>query len=157
MLAELDEAKFQIDNLDALLFAIYYHDIIYKSTKSDNEHQSALMFEKRISKTSFSFLSECMVQIESTKGHKLLANNDTNILLDLDLSILGKSPKEYKIYCENIRKEYRIYPDFMYKKGRIEVLKNFLELDAIYKTDIFKQEYENQAKENLEVELNQLN
>lgn len=157
MLTELDKVKSQIQNLDALLFSIYYHDIIYKPTKSDNEHQSALVFEKRISQTSFPNLGECMTQIELTKEHKLSTDNDTNLLLDIDLSILGKSPEEYQQYCKSIRKEYRIYPDFMYRKERIKVLKSILELDAIYKTDFFKQAYENQARENITLEINQLN
>lgn len=156
MISELSKIQLEVNNLDCLLFAIYYHDIIYKPTKSDNEHQSALLFKNRIAKTSFDKLSECIAQIEATKEHKLSAENDTNILLDLDLSVLGKSTEEYKKYSENIRKEYRIYPDFMYRKGRKKVLKSILELDFIYKTDYFKQLYENQAKKNLTLELNQL-
>jgi len=157
MLSELDKVKPQVKNLDTLLFTVFYHDIVYKATKNDNEHQSALLFEKRISKTSFPKLMECMTQIELTKEHKLSADHDTNILLDIDLSILGENWEAYKKYSENIRKEYQIYPDFMYRKGRIKVLKSILELDAIYKTDFFKQAYEKQAKENLRHELNMLN
>ena len=157
MFTELNNVESKINDLDTLLFSVYYHDIIYKSTKKDNELQSALIFEKRISKTSFVKLSECMAQVEATKEHKLSNDNDTNLLLDIDLSILGKSTNEYRKYCDNIRKEYHIYPDFMYKKGRKKVLKSLLELDSIYKTDFFKQKFENQAKENLRQELNQLN
>lgn len=157
MITELDKVQSDVKNLDTLMFAIYYHDIVYKATKSNNEHQSALTFKNRITKTSFKNLRECMHQIEATKEHKLSNDNDTNILLDLDLTILGKSYKEYKRYCDNIRKEYNIYPDFMYRKGRRKALKSILELDYIFKTDFFKQEYENQAKENLMLELKQLN
>ncbi|MCP3933187.1 MAG: hypothetical protein GY705_29305 [Bacteroidetes bacterium] len=157
MFSELNKIQSEVENLDCLLFAIYYHDVIYKSTKSNNERQSALTFENRIAKTSFDKLSECMSQIEATKEHKLSEDNDTNILLDLDLSVLGKSSEEYKKYSESIRKEYHIYPDFMYRKGRKKVLKSILELDFIYKTDFFKQEYENQANQNLALELKQLN
>ena len=53
MLFELDKVKSKIVDLDSLLFSIYYHDIIYEPTQSDNELQSALTFEKRISNTSF--------------------------------------------------------------------------------------------------------
>lgn len=156
MLSELSKIQSGVKNLDCLLFAIYYHDIIYKSTKSNNEHQSALTFENRISKTSFDKLNECMSQIEATKEHKISDDYNTNILLDLDLSILGKTSEEYKKYSENIRKEYQIYPDIMYRKGRKKVLKSILELDFIYKTDYFKRLYENQAKENLRLELKRL-
>ena len=156
MLSELSKIQSEVKNLDCLLFAIYYHDIIYKPTKSNNEHQSALTFENRISKTSFDNLNECMSQIEATKEHKISDDYDTNILLDLDLSVLGKTSEDYKKYSGNIRKEYQIYPDFMYRKGRKKVLKSILELDFIYKTDYFKRLYENQAKENLRLELKQL-
>lgn len=156
MFSELNKIQSEVKNLDCLLFAIYYHDIVYKSTKSNNERQSALAFENRIAKTSFEKLNECILQIEATKEHKMSDDYDTNILLDLDLSILGKEPEQYKKYSESIRKEYHIYPDFMYRKGRKKVLNSILELDFIYKTDYFKRLYENQAKENLRLELKQL-
>ena len=156
MFTELNKIQSKVKDLDCLLYAIYYHDIIYKPTKSNNEYQSALTFKNRIAKTSFDKLQKCMSQIEATKEHKISNDYDTNILLDLDLSILGKSSKEYKTYSENIRKEYQIYPDFMYRKGRKKVLKKILELNSIYKTDYFKQLYENQAKENLKLELKEL-
>ncbi len=156
MLLELENVKSQIKNLDTILFAIYYHDLVYKTTKTDNEYQSAQVFEKRISKTSFHNLRECKAQIESTKHHKHSADDDTNILLDLDLSILGKSPKEYQKYSENIRKEYRIYPDFLYRRGRTKVIKSMLESDSIFKINYFINKYENQARANLRSELQQL-
>lgn len=156
MFFELNKVASKVLELDTLLFAIYYHDIIYQPTKNNNEHKSALLFEKRISKTTFDNLSACMAQIEATKEHKLSFDNDTNILLDLDLSIFGKSPQEYKAYSENIRKEFQIYPDFIYNKGRKEMLKKLLNQDSIYKTEFFKQQYENQARENLKNELSEL-
>ena len=98
-----------------------------------------------------------MAQITDIKNHALQYDNDTNILMDLDLSILGRGPKEYEKYSENIRKEYIMYPDVMYQKGRKDFLKNILALDSIYKTDFFKQKFEVQARMNLRLELNQLN
>lgn len=156
MLAELEQVTAYVQYIDTLLFAIYYHDIIYKPTQSNNEHQSALFFQKRIIKTSFPHFCEAMAQIEATKTHQLSTDPDTNIFLDIDLSILGKSPKEYKTYCENIRKEYRIYPDIVYRKGRKKVLENILAQNAIYKTVFFKQKFEAQAQENIRREVKQL-
>ena len=156
MLLELEKVTSKIKDIDTLLFAIYYHDLIYKATKDNNEHQSALTFEKRISKTSFTKLNECKRQIKATKHHKRSEDNDTNILLDLDLSVLGKNPKDYKKYCENIRKEYRMYPDFLYRKGRTKVLKSILDLDSIFKTPYFIKQYEKQARENIRLELEEL-
>jgi predicted metal-dependent HD superfamily phosphohydrolase len=156
MLIEMDKVKSKIMDFDTMLFSIYYHDIVYKPTKKNNEHQSALIFKKRISKTSFSHLKTCITQIELTKEHQLSDNNDTNIFLDLDLSILGKSQDTYKKYCASIRKEYSIYPDFIYRKGRKKALNKLLELNTIFKTDYFIKNYETQAKENIRLELKQL-
>lgn len=47
MFNELNNIESKINDLDTLLFSVYYHDIIYKSTKKDNELQSALIFEKK--------------------------------------------------------------------------------------------------------------
>ena len=157
MISELEHVESQVNNIDALLFSIYYHDIVYKSTQSDNEHQSAMVFKERISATSFKQIKECVEQIEATKEHQLSSDNDINILLDLDLSILGKSANEYTEYSKNIRKEYKIYPDFMYKKGRKKVLSHMLELDSIFKTSFFRDKYERQAISNLRSELDTLN
>lgn len=156
MFTDLKKVQSHVKNLDTLLFSIYYHDIIYNPTKNNNEYQSALLFQKRITVTSFPWVSECMEQIEATKEHKLSTDNDTNILLDLDVSILGKSPEAYQSYSKNIRKEYQIFPDFVYRSGRKKVLKHLLELNPIFKTDLFKAAYESQAKENLERELKEL-
>jgi predicted metal-dependent HD superfamily phosphohydrolase len=156
LLTELDPVKAQVGELDTLLFAIFYHDIVYKPTKSNNEQQSALLFKKRISQTSFPRLEACIQQIEATKDHKPSLDHDTNILLDLDLSILGKSPKAYQTYRENIRKEFGVYPDFVYRKGRKQVLEDLLARASIFKTDFFKAAYEQQARENIRLELDQL-
>ena len=97
-----------------------------------------------------------MIQIEATKKHKLTDDSDTNFLLDLDLSILGSSSNQYKRYRENIKKEYYMYPGFMYRKGRKKVLEHFLNLDSIFKTEFFKKEYEKRARKNLKLELKEL-
>ncbi|MAP54463.1 hypothetical protein [Altibacter sp.] len=156
MLTELEPVRSQCEAIDTLLFSIFYHDIIYFPTKSDNEHQSALLFKKRISNTSFRHIEECMSQIEATKTHELSTDNDTNLLLDLDLVILGKDPEAYSTYSKNIRKEYRIYPNLIYRSGRKKVLEHFLSLPAIYKTEYFRKNYEAQARTNLQNEWEQL-
>lgn len=158
MLTDLEAIKHEVIHLDVLLFSIFYHDIIYNTTKSNNEYESALILKKRLSKTNFKMdnITICMNQIEATKHHQFATQNDTNILLDLDLSILGKTEKEYKEYAKNIRKEYKIYPNFMYKKGRKKVLKAMLEKKSIYKTTCFINKYEEIAIRNLKAEFLEL-
>lgn len=63
---------------------------------------------KKISPTSFEVINEVMNQIEATKEHKRSQDNDTNMLLDLDLAVLGDSSESYQKYANAIRKEYKI-------------------------------------------------
>ncbi|NRD18794.1 hypothetical protein HNV08_01940 [Winogradskyella eckloniae] len=44
----LDQVKTEIEALDQLKFAIWYHDIIYSSTKNNNEEKSANFAEKAL-------------------------------------------------------------------------------------------------------------
>lgn len=156
MFSLLDVVKKDVDDLDTISFAIFYHDIIYKATRTDNEHQSALLFEKRIRHTTFENIDTCMLQIEATKKHELSSCNDTNILLDLDLSILGTSNETYDTYCKNIRAEYRIFPDFLYNRGRIKALNHLLSTGSIFKTPYFIERFEQKARENLLREMDSL-
>ncbi|MDW9382963.1 hypothetical protein GFU89_22540 [Chryseobacterium sp. JV558] len=155
MFSELEAVKSNISDFTAISFSVFYHDVIYDATSKINEEKSAAKAEKRLAelhldKNTISIISE---QILATKSHQKSGHEDTNYLLDADLSVLGKDFKTYLEYTQNIRKEYSIYPDFLYKPGRKKVLKHFLELESIFKTEYFKKKYEVQAKENIAAEL----
>jgi len=157
MLEQAEIHKENIQHSDIVLFAIWYHDIIYKSTKSNNEEKSSELALKRLSL--FSLDEEDLKSIEtlilSTKKHQplLTENTDNRFLLDFDLSILGTDWETYNDYISNIRKEYAIYPDFVYNNGRKKVLKHFLDRQTLYFTDYYQKRYESQARENLKREI----
>jgi len=157
MILELEEVKDKISNYDSLLFSIFYHDIIYKATSKDNEEKSAEIAKIRLENITISSdkISKIYNQILATKSHKRSEDSDTNFLLDADLAILGQDWKIYENYIQQIRKEYSIYPDFMYKPGRKKVITHFLEFEEIFKTDYFKKKYEENARENIQRELSE--
>ncbi|WKN44768.1 HD domain-containing protein [Tunicatimonas pelagia] len=157
----VDHATRYHDNLsdpDTILFSVFYHDIVYDATRQDNEHKSADMARKRLSKLGVPTdkITKCHAQIIATQSHSFNSDSDTNYLLDFDLAILGESPSIYQEYTNKIRKEYAIYPDFLYKRGRRKVLQHFLAIERIFKTDIFYEDYEQPARANLEAELESL-
>lgn len=158
MILELENVKDEISDYDSLLFSIFYHDIIYKATSKDNEEKSAEIAKTRLDKLNISNekITKVYNQILATKSHKKSDDPDTNFLLDADLAILGKDWKDYEKYIHQIRKEYSIYPDFLYNPGRIKVLLHFLEFDEIFKTDYFKGKYEKMARENIRKEISML-
>jgi len=155
MFEEIDAVRNQIEKFDNISFSIFYHDVIYDATSKLNEEKSADIAKERLEILDLNNedLQQVYEQILATKSHQKSENEDTNFLLDADLSVLGKSSKVYSEYTKQIRKEYSIYPDFLYKPGRKKVLQHFLELESIFKTEFFRNKYETQARENIEFEL----
>lgn len=144
---------------DLLLFSIFYHDIVYKASRSDNEAQSAAIAEARLHKLGIPEADILKVKemILATKTHQASEDHLTNLLLDLDLAILGSDEARYDRYKQGVRKEYSTYPDLVYKPGRKKVLQHFLSQNMIYKTAAFQEEFESSARANLKRELAKLN
>lgn len=155
---ELLEIKPAIKEWETLLFSIAYHDIIYNPLRHDNEEKSAEFAFKRMTTLHCApqQVSNCTTQILATKKHAWSDETDTNYFTDADLSILGSAPAVYKTYTHSIRKEYNLYPDFIYNPGRQKVLKHFLAMPAIFKTTHFSNKYESQARINIQEELHGL-
>lgn len=158
ILTQILPCENRIRDLDAVLFALFYHDIVYNVLKKDNEEKSAAYAVKILSSLSVpkERIETCKKHILATKTHVQQDDSDTNIFTDADLSILGQEWDAYNTYCLQIRKEYSIYPDLVYNPGRKKVLQHFLQMERIFKTQFFYDKYENQSRRNLERELNQL-
>lgn len=155
LLIQMLNVKEHIHNWESVLFTLYYHDIIYNSKRSDNEELSAEFAEQRLNQLNVQSETNerCKQQILATKSHVISKDSDTNYFTDADLSILGRSWEEYSFYFKNVRKEYSIYPDFVYNPGRKKVLIHFLAMERIFKTDFFNEKFEKQARENLKREM----
>lgn len=144
--------KNKLENPVELLLAIYYHDVIYVSTRKDNELKSAELACKELKEVKGINLNTIYNLIICTQTHKALTN-DEKWLVDFDLQILGKSWEIYEMYYKQIRKEYRIYPNSMYNSGRKKALMHFLEKKTIYQNEAFQLQYEKPARENIKREI----
>lgn len=155
LLEQLNNVKTSIKNFDAVLFALYYHDIVYNVLKSNNEQKSAELATARLQELTVpaNIVTTCEGYILATQKHLRSADEDCNYFMDADLSTLGAAPQVYMEYVGKIRKEYSIYPDIIYNAGRKKVLQHFLNMPRIYKTDYFYMQLEQQAKENLVMEM----
>ena len=140
-----------------LEFAIFYHDIVYDVKQNDNEEQSALLAQKRLTQLTLpqELNKQLFELIVETKTHKS-SSKENRLFLDADLAILGSNEKSYNKYIQNVRKEYDIYDDVTYFTGRRNVLELFLEKERIYESEHFYELYEKQARKNLKQELKKL-
>ena len=155
MYRHLQAIFMHIDKKEEVLFALFYHDIIYDPLRKDNETQSASYAEEILTKlgSPADKITTVAQLIEATAGHKFHQQSDVNYFLDADLSILASIPENYDEYAANVRKEYGIYPDNEYRQGRKQVLLSFLSSERIFKTDYFFEQSEAQARKNIAREL----
>ena len=155
LLIQLTEIKDELKDWEAILFTLYYHDIIYDAGRSDNEEESAALAGHRMKQVAVPehIIEHCQKQILATKSHIQSSDSDTNYFTDADLSVLGQPWEIYLSYSHHIRREYDIYPDLIYMTGRKKVLHHFLEMDRIFKTGFFYNRYETQARQNMQKEI----
>ncbi|MFN8281771.1 MAG: hypothetical protein U0U67_01050 [Chitinophagales bacterium] len=149
----------KLKDVETVQLAIFYHDIIYNSLSKTNETDSAALAVKQLSNTNFPVEKIKMVEqfIISTQKHlPLIDNADLLYFLDFDLAILGTEQAAYTDYAEKIRKEYKWVPSFLYKKNRAKVLQHFLEREHIYYSEIFRNLYEVNARENIKFEIDEV-
>jgi predicted metal-dependent HD superfamily phosphohydrolase len=147
-----------IKNWAAMLFSVYYHDIVYNVLQNDNEEKSAQVASVRLLqlKVPVTIIKKCVEQIIATKSHLSDNDYDIQLFLDADLAILGADGPVYKKYTDAIRNEYGIYTEAQYNAGRTKVLEHFLKMDRIFKTDVFTSDLEQKAKANMSNELIEL-
>lgn len=156
----LAHITYMLDELDAsgvhsvdIELAIWFHDAIYDPKKQDNELQSAEYFRAELGIHLDDKLSEdvfrLIIATDPTRPRSEQA--DENLLIDIDLSILGAEPAAYNEYKNAIRSEYSHVPEKEFNAGRIGILTHFLSRE-IYATECFKTR-ENQARDNISAEI----
>lgn len=159
LLQHFNQYQDKIMKKDIVLFAIFYHDIIYDVKKKDNEEKSAKLARRKMRELNIQTekINLCYNFIIATKSHETdFTDPDLAYFLDFDLAVLGKDRNNYLKYTKKIRKEYSIYPEVLYRKGRIKALNSILENDRIYKTEDFFRKLEKQARKNIEKEIKEL-
>ena len=154
LVKQIEQHKSSIVNPEALLFAAFYHDIIYDVTRQDNELQSAALAEKRLTELNAdqSVINMAVKAIKQTASHAKTEIFDIDLFLDIDRLILSAGEEDYLQYVRQIRLEYDIFSDKIYNVVRKQLIRKYLSLPEIYYTTIFKKN-EQRARQNLEKEL----
>ena len=136
---------------DILTEAIWWHDVVYDPTRSDNEELSARLAERHVRPE---LRQEVGRLIRLTRTHQVEPDDRLGaILISIDLSILGAAPARYDAYAAAIRKEFAHVPDGDYRAGRARVLSQFAARPVIFPDPIFAARYDRLARDNLAREL----
>lgn len=149
----------KVQNPDAFRFAIWFHDVIYNTKRSDNEEKSAEFAEEALTALGVpaQTIAITLEMILATKHHLGADLSwDHKAFLDIDTAILGAPEEIYKEYSMAIRKEYSWVPGFLYRRNRRKFLREFLERDRIYLTEEIGTMFELHARHNLAEEISSL-
>lgn len=158
MLRHFDNVRELAEHPNEVESAIWFHDAIYKPFSSTNEADSADWAKDFLTSNHYNTNGTQRIydMIMATLHDGNVDTADQKLLIDIDLSILGAKPHVYDQFEQNVRKEYKFVPKFLYRQKRKQILQTFLHRDAIYNTEHFKNKFENNAKENIKRAIQQL-
>ena len=138
-------------DIGAIEFALWFHDAVYDPRAKDNEERSAELAREAAATAGMTaeFSNHVADLILATKHASTPDTEDANLIVDIDLSILGQPEAVFNRYEREIRREYAWVPEEDFVRGRSRVLEAFTSRPSIYRTAFFRAKYESTARANL--------
>ncbi|GAB3634637.1 hypothetical protein GCM10027422_02270 [Hymenobacter arcticus] len=151
-------ADHEVEDRVVVELAIWFHDAVYNALRADNEPKSADWVLAFLQATSLEPARQARVAdlIRRTQDHtQPQPPDDADLLLflDADLSILGAPEADYWAYARQVRREYRLVPDLLYRPGRRKVLAKLLAAPVLFHTPALHAAFDAAARRNLQAEL----
>ncbi|WP_431098622.1 HD domain-containing protein [Polaromonas aquatica] len=150
-LMHFEAARHLAEQPDDIEMALWFHDAIYDTQRHDNEEKSAGWARDALLAHGASAATAQRVHdlVMATRHTALPVSADEQLLVDIDLSILGAGPDRFAEYERQIRDEYAFVPAALFRQKRSEILQGFLDRPVIYSTAYFRETLEARARENL--------
>jgi predicted metal-dependent HD superfamily phosphohydrolase len=149
--ALLEKVNSRAERVGEIELALWFHDAIYNTRKHDNEKLSAEWARDSALAGGLSTEQADRVfeLVLTTRHNAVPAGKDAQILVDIDLGILGADMARFDEYEVQVREEYSWVPGFLYRRERRKILEQFASRPTIYNTEYFRAEYEARARENI--------
>jgi predicted metal-dependent HD superfamily phosphohydrolase len=151
-LTQLDANRGLARQAEEVEAALWFHDGVYVPGRADNEQLSGELARTALvgGGVGPSVIQRVVSMVFATRHVTSVEDGDTQLVCDIDLSILGSAPAEFEEFERQIRQEYSWVPADVYRSSRSAVLRGFLSRPSIYQTDTFRSRYEEPARRNLE-------
>lgn len=135
-----------------IALALWFHDAIYDVRRHDNEARSADWARQALLAAGVADDAARRVHalVMATRHDAQPEGADAQLLVDIDLSILGAPAARFAEYERQIRIEYAHVPSEVFEPRRREILGRFLARDPIYLTESIRTTLEAQARLNLQ-------
>jgi len=131
--------------------ALWFHDAVYDVHRHDNEAVSAGW--ARTALLDAGAAADVAGRVEAlllaTRHSVAPATADEQLLVDIDLAILGAASARFAEYEEQIRVEYGFVPLAVFNEKRGAMLAGFLARPALYGTAALHSRFEAAARANL--------
>lgn len=131
--------------------ALWFHDAVYEPKRSDNEDESARLAQRALAAggvTEATIARVCRF-IMVTQHAALPSTPDEQLIVDIDLAILGAAEARFAEYEAQIRREYNWVPGWLFRRKRKAILREFIARAPLYGTACFHDRLEAQARRNL--------
>ena len=92
----------------------------------------------------------------ATRHNAVPVGRDAEVLVDVDLAILGSDTARFDEYELQVGHEYSWVPENLYRAARRQVLEGFAKRERIYSTEFFYNSHEARARENIARSLSRL-
>jgi predicted metal-dependent HD superfamily phosphohydrolase len=160
-LQALEAVTTQCEHPNAVAWALWFHDAVYWPWSRRNEARSADWARDSALALGLpdSFAQRVHTLVMATAHGAAAAaasaatGIDAELVIDIDLGILGQPRPVYERYAGDVRREYFWVSTSRFRRGRAAVLRHFLSQPFIYRTPHFRAELEARARDNLQHEL----
>ena len=131
--------------------ALWFHDAVYDPRRKDNELLSADWARQSVLQAGLpqEVGDRVHALVMATRHDAAPADADAQLLVDVDLAILGAEPERFDESDQQIRAEYAHVTDEEFRVGRARILNSFLARPRLYSTPHFYAALEQRARANL--------
>ena len=141
--------------------ALWFHDAIYDPRDGSNELNSAAWAARSLTRTGADSdtvprVHDLVMATQHDAPAALASSPAAQLLVDIDLSILGSQAERFERYDQDVRREYAWVPGFRYQEARAQVLQSFLDRPRLYHGEHAVALLEAQAHINLAAALSRL-
>jgi predicted metal-dependent HD superfamily phosphohydrolase len=140
-------------NPPRVALALWFHDAVYdpRAASHANERRSADWARSAAwaCGTSDDTADALHMLVMATCHDAEPLGPDAQLLVDIDLAILGADAARFDEYERQVRAEYAHVPDDAFREGRRRILQQFLARPVIYRTAAARHALERAARANL--------
>jgi predicted metal-dependent HD superfamily phosphohydrolase len=150
-LSLLDDLKHLCAHPAEVECALWFHDAIYEPISKTNEERSADWAEGFLQEAGAQpdAVSRVRSHIMATRHVAVPLHDDSRVVVEIDLAILGADASRYAEFERDVRREYKWVPGILYRSKRAEILQSFLDRPRIYHSEPMFERFEQTARFNL--------